>query len=601
MRSELPKPKRSMATRLLRVVFGFYVVVVICLMIGQMIVEYKHQKNSIRREFVSIQNSFEHVLAGELWDLDEKALCATVEGMINLPVVVGMKIRDENGKTIVVGGLIKNGNGAGEVGMHVRLSGNTLEDEKVHSGEAYSLEMFEGDFPIIYPVNHEQRVLGWATIYSNTSVVWDRVKVGLLMLGVKTIIEIALLWLMFNLLFIRMLKRPLAELTTAVERVTLDNLDAIKVSGHSDCRDELGILADSFNRMLLNLQLEITEHKQSEEALRESEERFCHFMDRFPGLAYIKDGDGRMLFANKGFATFLGLEWQNIRGKMTRELFPSDFAKQIDEDDQLTLVRGTGREIEETFNDRYWMTHKFPIVIANAVPLLGGITLDITERKLAEAALRASLEEKDALLKEVHHRVKNNLQIICSLLNLQAVRTQNTEALDILQEAKNRVHSMALLHETLYRSGNLTRVDFAGYIKKICAHVFRSHGTKADSIQLEHRLAAISLGLDHAVPCGLLINELVSNALKHAFPEGRSGRITVGLEKRPDGFLVVTVADTGVGLPPGLDLHQTQTLGHQLVYLLARQLGGGVEVERDVGTLFRIAFPAKLPDNQDQL
>ena len=201
MRSELHETRCSMATRLLRVVFGFYLMVVICSMIGQMVVEYQYQKNSIRREFVNIQTSFERVLAGEIWDLDERALGSTVEGMIELPVIVGMKIFDENGKLIVIGGIVKNGNGAGETGIHVHLSGCAPEDEEIHSGETYRLEMFEGNFPITYPVNHELRVLGRATIYSNTSVVLNRVKVGFLMLGVKAIVEIGLLWLIFNLVF----------------------------------------------------------------------------------------------------------------------------------------------------------------------------------------------------------------------------------------------------------------------------------------------------------------------------------------------------------------------------------------------------------------
>jgi len=222
-----------------------------------------------------------------------------------------------------------------------------------------------------------------------------------------------------------------------------------------------------------------------------------------------------------------------------------------------------------------------------------GTVQDITEQKRAEDAIRASLKEKTVLLKEVHHRVKNNLQIVISLLNLQAVRIKNPEALDAMQETANRVRSMALLHETLYLSQSLARVNFASYIENICSHLFRSYGQKAAHIKLEPHLENIAIDLDQTVSCGLIINELVSNALKHAFPDGRSGRIAVELQATQEGQIALKVADDGVGLPPGLDVHQTETLGHQLVFMLVEKLRGTVDVTQNHGTVFRIAFQAK--------
>ncbi len=220
-------------------------------------------------------------------------------------------------------------------------------------------------------------------------------------------------------------------------------------------------------------------------------------------------------------------------------------------------------------------------------------------RKLrqAEKDIRDSLEEKIALLKEVHHRVKNNLQIVVSLLNLQAVRTKNPEALDTLRQTGNRILSMALLHETLYRSKNLARVSFASYTESICSHLFRSYGPKAACVKLELHLEETPVEMDQAVSCGLIINELVSNALHHAFPGNRTGRITVELRVAPDRQMILTVADDGVGLPPQLDIQQPETLGHQLVRLLVDKLHGTLEVEQDRGTTFRIAFQAQQDDS----
>lgn len=224
----------------------------------------------------------------------------------------------------------------------------------------------------------------------------------------------------------------------------------------------------------------------------------------------------------------------------------------------------------------------------------------ITERKQKEELLRASLEEKTVLLNEIHHRVKNNLQIVSSMLSLQAMRTKNMEALDALRETGNRVNTMAQLHETLYHSGNMAKMSFSGYIDNICAHIMRSYGPDAGNIKLERHLANLNLDLDQAVPCGLIITELVSNALKHAFPEGQNGLITVELQERKDDLVMLKVADNGIGLPQGLDVNKSDTLGLKLLSMLTEKLKGSVEVIRDKGTTFQVTFRKK-KDKEKQL
>jgi PAS domain S-box-containing protein len=230
--------------------------------------------------------------------------------------------------------------------------------------------------------------------------------------------------------------------------------------------------------------------------------------------------------------------------------------------------------------------------------LVRGSLTDITGRKRADAALRASLDEKTVLLKEVHHRVKNNLQIVSSLLSLQANRVQNPLALETLQDTQNRVRSMALIHETLYRSQNLAQVNFAAYVERLCAHLLHAFAVDAKRIHLVGRVTGGGLELDEAVPCGLIINELVSNSIKHAFPAGRVGEITLDLDIQPGGMRTLRVADNGAGLPPGTDLRQTGTLGLQLVSNLADQLGGTLELERSGGTAFRLTFQAPVNHNR---
>jgi PAS domain S-box-containing protein len=218
------------------------------------------------------------------------------------------------------------------------------------------------------------------------------------------------------------------------------------------------------------------------------------------------------------------------------------------------------------------------------------ILRDITERKREEEKIRASLREKEILLKEIHHRVKNNLQIISSLLNLQSAHIRDPHALEVFKEGQGRVRSMALIHEKLYQSEDLARVDFSEYIRNLAAYLFRSYEVHAGAVRLGVEAEDVLLGVDTAIPCGLIINELVSNSLKHAFPGGTGGSINIRLRPAGHERLTLTVADDGVGLPEGFDVRDTPSLGLQLVNTLARQLGGEVSVNGGAGAEFSITF-----------
>ena len=215
---------------------------------------------------------------------------------------------------------------------------------------------------------------------------------------------------------------------------------------------------------------------------------------------------------------------------------------------------------------------------------------DIARRKRAEEQLQASLQEKEALLKEVHHRVKNNLQLISSLLSLQAARIAEPAVAELFAESRNRVRSMALVHENLYRAGNFARISMATHIQNLCAHLTRAYGMNCRRVELAIRIGDVELDLDRAVPCGLIVNELVSNALKHAFPDARAGRVCVELQPFGDQQHVLVVGDNGVGLPPDLDCHRADSLGLQLVDDLTQQLHGNIMVNRKGGTTFTMTF-----------
>jgi len=217
------------------------------------------------------------------------------------------------------------------------------------------------------------------------------------------------------------------------------------------------------------------------------------------------------------------------------------------------------------------------------------VARDITAQKEREAALQASLKEKEVLLQEVHHRVKNNLQVIASLVNMQLRKVDSQAARGALEECRNRVLAIALIHEKLYQSKDYGRVPFSEYIRTIASNVFQSAGVAVGAVQLAFQVEPIALPVDKAIPCGLLVNELITNALKHAFPDRREGVVEVSLSAC-EGRVSLSVKDNGIGLSPDFELEKSQTLGLQLVTTLARQLDGSVEILRIGGTAFRVSF-----------
>jgi two-component sensor histidine kinase len=222
---------------------------------------------------------------------------------------------------------------------------------------------------------------------------------------------------------------------------------------------------------------------------------------------------------------------------------------------------------------------------------------DITPRVQTEARLRASLREKEILLQEIHHRVKNNLQIIASLLRLQAHTVADAALRDLLRDSQHRIHSIALVHEQLYRAHDLAHIDFAAYIRSLATNILRSYATQASGLRLALTIDDhASLDINTAIPLGLIATELINNSIKHAFPNQRAGCISIELHTDVAGLLLI-VSDDGVGVTEDLSLRAIDSLGLQLVGDLALQLGGTVALLRGGGTTFQIRIPR--PANEE--
>ena len=218
--------------------------------------------------------------------------------------------------------------------------------------------------------------------------------------------------------------------------------------------------------------------------------------------------------------------------------------------------------------------------------------LDITPLKATEDALRRSLAENRALLRELYHRTRNNLQVVCSMLNMESLRLSDEKAVAALRETEERIQAMALIHERLSATGDLSRVEMADYISNLAELLMRSHGVDGSRVRVQIESDDVRLAIDQAVPCGMVLNELVTNALKHAFPAGRSGTILIGLRLREEDKVELVVEDDGVGVPPGWDSRASSSMGLQNVFLIGEgQLQGSITVDLDSGLRWRILFP----------
>ncbi|AFY31510.1 histidine kinase dimerization/phosphoacceptor domain -containing protein [Calothrix sp. PCC 7507] len=339
------------------------------------------------------------------------------------------------------------------------------------------------------------------------------------------------------------------------------------------------------------------ERKRVEQALRVSEERYIRAISAGKVGIWEWNIQTNEIYIDPNLITMLGYTEEEI------PRYFDEWLLLIHPDDMQSVSSAVNayleklipkyeiehRMLDQNGNYIWFLAHGTLLWDTQGHPcFMAGSNTNITARKQAENKLKSSLKEKEVLLKEIHHRVKNNLQVISSLLRLQARYINDEKAFDIFQDSQNRVRAMAMIHENLYQSNDLAKIEFSDYIQKLTNNLICSYGVKQD-IKIHLNIDKILLKIDTAIPCGLIINELISNAIKHAFVDCNKGDIYVDFLDLNHGKYSLNVSDTGVGLQKDIELYKNQSLGLQLVWNLVEQLEGSIKFTQ-LGTLFTIIF-----------
>jgi PAS domain S-box-containing protein len=325
----------------------------------------------------------------------------------------------------------------------------------------------------------------------------------------------------------------------------------------------------------------------------ESKQRYAlarRVVDHVPGMLAYWDSQQRCRFANAAYNDWFGISPEKLVGTTMKELLGPLYAR------NLPHIEGAFRGEVQSFEreiprpdgagSRASQAHYLPHVVNGAVLGFVVMVTDISKRKELEASLATTAREREVLLQEIHHRVKNNLQMISSLINMQVRNLEDPASIVALRECQNRVLAISLIHQQLYQAGDYARIPFSEYARTVVTSIFHAYDVQSN-VALDLDIADIRLSVDKAIPCGLILNELITNALKHAFPDRRRGTLWVVMRGEPEGMVAMCVRDNGIGMPM---VRTSTSLGMQLVRSLTEQLEGTLEQQDNGGTTFTIRF-----------
>ncbi len=380
--------------------------------------------------------------------------------------------------------------------------------------------------------------------------------------------------ILLGVLIARSIARPLDQLQDALGKLGGGDLET---RVELDTRTEIGLVANAFNQMATTLRDTTVSRSYLDDIIQSIDE-----------MLFVVDSKGGIETVNRAALDALGQEERELLGRPMSMLLAGP---EVDDTNQIStdsIVDGECR-FRTAAGGTILVSVSSATLASDAKGAIVYLARDITDRKVAERRLKASIDEKNVLLKEVHHRVKNNLQVISSLLRLQSGDDLSDEAARTFRESRNRIQSIALIHEYLYQSEDLANIPFRPYVEELVEQIRRSHTDAAHRVEVRVEVDNTTLRVDAAIPYGMMINELVSNSIEHAFPDGESGRVTVSFRGNEGRHL--EVVDNGIGLPPGMDPQRSDTLGLTLVRELAGQLRADLQIETSDGTRVTVSSP----------
>ncbi len=633
--------KNSIATRLLRVVFGFYLVIAIGVTVGHMFMEYRYQKANIKHDLKDIQRTFERGLAIDLWQLSEEAILSTIDGMLEIPVIVGVKIQDVNGLDVAISGIISQGSVIGNVGQHLNLFGLNQDESAIHEIDKYNFEVFMHQFPIEYSYGAETTQLGKVTFYSNTSVIIRRVKLGFVLLVINAVLKTAALWVIFLLFSNYLLRRPLATLSTDAEKVSLENLDSFRVKVETSGRNELKVLEESLNSMIGNLNRSKLEQEQTQIALYKSEKQFRTLVTNIPGVSYSCDPDEQwtMNFISDEIMELSGYPAEDFIGNRTRS-----FASIMHPDDLQMVVDIVTESVEQkkpyTLEYRIlhvsgevrWVFEKGQGVFSDDGQQVSfeGVIIDITKRKRAEHETEnlasrlqqaQKMEAVGTLAGGIAHDFNNILGAILGYTEMAKDDSQPgstiTRDLEKVLIAGERAKGLVQQILAFSRQSDAECIAFqpASVVKEAIKML---RPTLPTTIEINQDIDPAT-GLIFADPTQ--INQILMNLCTNAFHamEKTGGKLDITLKEthlssedlvdepnvEAGTFIQISICDSGPGIAPDIkdkifdpyfttkETGKGTGLGLSIVHGIAKSYGGFISLYSELGegTAFHVFLP----------
>jgi len=554
-------------------------------------------QDGLRQQALVLADTLREVMADPLYNVDIDKLDDITELVSGQHNVERIQVFTMDGKLVADSGP--------QDYIQGQVDGSALS---VLQTEATSIRLNEDVLQIVGSVTDGQDVIGGFSVEIDSSPISAEIRAMTLRRVWEALILVAV-GAVASYLIARYFVGPIRRFAVVAHNIGQGDF-TVELDYSRD--DEIGELTRSFNNMSVQLGRSRAQLEQRTEDLRRTAENLQqttvsknyvdNIMDCMLDTLIVVSQDGTIRTANRSACNLLGYSPDELMGSpleavtAAEDLTASGIIDLIGPTSvqhlEVSYLAKDGRSTPMSFSSS-------PLAIGKGeVPGIVCVAQDITERKKAEQQIKAALQEKEVLLREIHHRVKNNLQIISSLLNLQSKHIKDDHALNLLRDSQNRVRSMALIHQKLYDSHDLVRIDFAEYLRSLASALLSSYGLGPQGISLKLSVDGVRLDINAAVPCGLIINELISNSLKHAFPTGQ-GEICVDLHP-DDDTVALTVSDNGGGFPADLDFRNTDSLGLQLVNTLTKQLGGTIELDRRAGTAFKLKFPASASNGGDQ-